>query len=111
MVYGQSSMVFFSLPLSEQKFSPMKQLTSLALISLLFIYSSSVSAQGISKGIEAAFTTSTVKITDIPTIPGKAISAINGDGITGYEGGLFLKFSLAMLYVKPKLLFHYEQGK
>ena len=85
----------------------MKQVTQLLLISLLVIYSTAVSAQGCSKGIEAAITTASVKITDIKD---PVLSAMKGDGITGYEGGLFLKFSIAMLYVKPKVLFHYEEG-
>jgi len=85
----------------------MKTLIRISLPTLLFLYTTSLFAQGISKGIEVAITTSTVKIADIDN---KLITAIKGDGIMGYEAGLFLKFSTPILYVKPKLLFHYEEG-
>jgi hypothetical protein len=86
----------------------MKPSAKLILVFLLFIYSAPGFAQSFSKGIEAAVTTSTVKISDIED---KAVSAMEGDGIMGYEAGMWLRFKLAMLYIKPKVLLHYEEGK
>jgi hypothetical protein len=86
----------------------MKISIKLFLFALLLSLSSQLFAQGLSKGIEAAVTTSTIKISDIDN---NTLSSIKGDNIMGYEGGIFLKFSVAMLYVKPKFLFHYEEGK
>jgi len=86
----------------------MKLTIRLTLISVLLFSSASSFAQSFAKGIEAAVTTSSVKITDIED---KAVSTIKGDGIMGYELGMFFRFKVAMLYLKPKVLFHYEEGK
>jgi hypothetical protein len=86
----------------------MKRTIQLTLISVLLFSSASSFAQSLTKGIEAAITTSTVKISELED---KAVSAMEGDGIMGYEGGFWLRFKLAMLYIKPKVLFHYEEGK
>jgi hypothetical protein len=75
---------------------------------LMVVVCSNAFAQSFSKGLEAAITTSTVKISDIKD---QSISSIKGDAVTGYEGGLWLRLKLGPLYVKPKLLFHYEEGK
>jgi hypothetical protein len=85
----------------------MKIRSKLFLFAFALLLSNQSFAQGLSKGIEVAVTTSTIKISDIDD---NVINSIKGDNILGYEAGLFLKFSVAVLYVKPKVLFHYEEG-
>jgi hypothetical protein len=74
---------------------------------LLLCNVKNIFSQSVAAGVEAAVTTSTVKISDID---GQTVSSIKGDGIMGYEGGFWLRLKLGPLYAKPKALFHYEQG-
>jgi len=85
----------------------MKTLMKMVIVSACLISTSVVKAQGLSGGIEGAFTTSSVKISEI----GQSFTdAINGDGIKGFEAGLFLNQDLGPLYIKPKLLLDYQSG-
>jgi hypothetical protein len=80
----------------------------LSITMILLLGTGNIFSQGIDKGLEGAITTSTVKITDIKDADGVTLK---GDAIMGYEGGFWLRVKLGPLYVKPKLLFHYEEGK
>ncbi len=76
----------------------------------LFVYvmCGTAFAQNFSKGIEAAVTTSTIKIADIKD---ENISSLKGDAVMGYEGGLWFNIKMGPVYLKPKALLHYERGE
>jgi hypothetical protein len=73
---------------------------------ILIIASSKVNAQ-INAGIFAAFTTSSVKIDDIPS---DFTNTIEGSDLKGFEAGLFLKGRITAFYIKPMALLHYSHG-
>jgi hypothetical protein len=79
-------------------------LSLLIITSLLFSSNSKAQLAG---GIEGAITTSSVKITDIKN---QFTEAVKGNGILGFEAGVFLRVSLGPIYVKPKLLLDYQSG-
>jgi hypothetical protein len=85
----------------------MKNLIKIVVVSLCLMSASALKAQGLSGGVEGAFTTSSVKISEI----GHSFTdAINGSGIKGFEAGLFLNQDLGPFYIKPKLLLDYQSG-
>jgi hypothetical protein len=86
----------------------MKTTIRLSFILLLISCTSSLSAQKLSGGFEAAVSTSSVKITDVHSA---GLNTIKGKGIMGYEGGVLMRINVLVLYVKPKALFHYEEGE
>jgi len=85
----------------------MKTFNKLLIISACLVSSSVLKAQGLSGGVEGAFTTSSVKISEISH---SFTDAINGNGIPGFEGGLFLNLDMGPFYLKPKLLLDYQSG-
>ena len=76
-------------------------------LTMLVLFCALRSSAQVSGGIEAAVTTSSIKIADIKN---DFTNAINGNSIFGYEAGVFLHASIGPLYVKPKLLLDYQQG-
>ena len=84
----------------------MKTSIRISIIALCLFFSSQRTTQA-SGGVEVAVTTSSIKITDIKN---EFTSAVNGNGIFGYEAGIFLRFPIGPIYVKPKLLLDYQGG-
>jgi hypothetical protein len=84
----------------------MKSVIRNVIVILCLSYGSSLKAQ-IAGGIEGAITTSSVKISEVKN---HFTDAVKGNGIMGFEGGVFLKVGLGPLYIKPKLLLDYQGG-
>ncbi len=84
----------------------MKTIVRSLLLTICLLYCHTSKAQ-IAGGIEGAITTSSVKISEIKN---QFTEVIKGDGIMGFEAGIFLRGSLGPLYIKPKLLLDYQKG-
>ncbi len=84
----------------------MKTIIRSAVLSISLLYCQTLKAQ-LAGGIEGAITTSSVKISEIKN---QFTQVVQGDGILGFEAGVFLKASLGPLYIKPKLLLDYQKG-
>ncbi len=61
----------------------------------------------IGAGVTGEITTTSVKIKNIPN---SFVSTVNGDKITGYAGGLYLKLKVGPVYAKPKFLISHQSG-
>lgn len=84
----------------------MKTLIRISVVLLFVTLARSTKGQ-VAGGIEAAVTTTSVKISDIDN---EFTKVIKGNGIMGFEGGLFLRVGMGPLYLKPKLLLEYQSG-
>jgi hypothetical protein len=84
----------------------MKTFARLIIPIVLFASVVKVHGQSIAPGIEAAITTSKIRISDIQQIE----SEIKGNGILGFEAGVFLRGSIGPIYIKPKALLDYQGG-
>ena len=85
----------------------MKPLRKILLAALL-LFAVQASAQHISGGVIGGISTSSVKITEIPN---SLINSIRGNGIMGYEAGLYLKINAGPFYGKPQLLLSHRSGE
>jgi hypothetical protein len=72
------------------------------------IFPSRQQAQSFTTGIIGGGSTTSVKITDVAG--NAAISNINGNSITGFEGGLFGRLNLGPVFIKPMVLTSYQYG-
>ncbi len=67
-----------------------------------------VNAQNAKGGITGGVSTESLRISEV----GDGFTRVlKGDGITGYEAGLFGKFGIGPFYVKPAVLLHQSKGK
>ena len=67
-----------------------------------------INAQNGSAGILIGASTTSVKLSDFRNT---AMSAAKGQGIAGFEGGVYGKFGLGPLYIKPMVLAGYQSGQ
>jgi outer membrane protein with beta-barrel domain len=81
--------------------------TIIKTILIVLLIASQASAQTLSGGIAAGVSTSSVKITEIPTGFG---NVIKGNDIRGFEAGLYARAGFDPFYVKPLVLFNYKHG-
>src|SRR6188768_3279958 len=58
-------------------------------------------------GVAGEVTTTSVKIKDIPN---SFVNTVQGDNITGYGVGIYLKAGIGPIYIKPKAMFTYQSG-
>jgi len=85
----------------------MKTLSKILTVVLL-ISAVQASAQSISGGIVGGIATGSVEITGIPN---SLTNTIKGDGITGYEAGLYMKVNAGPFYAKPEVLMNHRSGE
>jgi hypothetical protein len=81
----------------------------LTIICLSMILSAgSLFSQSSSAGIVLGASTSSVKLSDFNNT---TVAAAKGQGIMGYEGGLYAKFEFGPIYLKPMVLAGYQSGQ
>lgn len=78
------------------------------LFGMIFTMFSFFSYAQVSGGIVAGVSTGAVEINQIDR---RITEVVNGNNITGIEGGLFLKVKAGPVYVKPMALYSYQSGE
>jgi hypothetical protein len=78
-------------------------------LTLMLVMLSLVTAksQKLTAGLYGAFSTGSVKITDIPSA---AVNTIESKSVNGAELGLYAKLKISKLYIKPMSLLNYRTG-
>jgi hypothetical protein len=73
-----------------------------------FLWTGTQYAQTASGGIVVGASTGSVKLSDFRNT---AMNAASGQGIKGFEGGVYAQLGSGMLYLKPMLLAGYQAGQ
>lgn len=86
----------------------MKTIKSLLIVEIATIMALSVKAQNLNGGIIGGVSTGPVKVTNIER---GFTDAMEGKNVYGYEGGIFVKFLIDPIYIKPQLLYSAREGE
>jgi hypothetical protein len=92
----------------QQKTNYMKTIKKLLLLPVFVLLASQGSAQMLSGGLMAGVSSGAVKIDDIDN---RFTQVIEGKNITGYEGGIFLRFKFGPFYIKPAAIYTFRSGE
>jgi hypothetical protein len=91
------------------KHKAMNNIKKVSLTLILFIVGlANVNGQKLSAGLYGAFSTGTVKISEIPS---EAVNSIEANSFNGVELGLYAKLKIATIYIKPMALLNYRRGR